>query len=135
MGEKNKKNIFVLIGARTKKAILCAKDFRKSGAKVYIATDDGSQGFKGLVSELLKKVLKLATSHEQGATIYACGPKSMLKEIAALSSRFRISCYGSLEENMACGLGACLGCVIRTRNGYKRVCNDGPVFNLKEIKW
>ena len=59
----------------------------------------------------------------------------MLEKIARISRGFRITSFGSLEENMACGVGACLGCAIRTKTGFKRVCKDGPVFNLKDIRW
>ena len=130
----DRKNILVLIGAKTKNEILCAKDFRKLGAKVQLATNDGTLGRKGLVTGLLQKVL-LTTYNLQLTTIYACGPKPMLKELARIGKRLGISTYGSLEENMACGVGACLGCAIQTKEGYKRVCKDGPVFNLQEIQW
>jgi len=130
----------VLIGAKTKNHILCADEFKKLGCEVKIATDDGSLGFKGYVSELLKKTL--ATGDRRPATIYACGPKPMLKEITDISKNYKITAQISLEEHMACGIGACLGCVVETRNGkreprtqfeYKRVCKDGPVFNAEEI--
>ena len=124
----------VLIGAKTKKEILCAKEFKKLGAKVQLATDDGSLGYKGIVTDLLKKIL-LSTIDYKLSTIYACGPKPMLKEVVRIGQRLRISTYGSLEQNMACGLGACLGCAVETKTGYKRVCKDGPVFNLQEIQW
>ncbi|MBL7084796.1 MAG: dihydroorotate dehydrogenase electron transfer subunit [Candidatus Omnitrophica bacterium] len=130
----DRKNIIALIGAKTKKEILCAKEFKKLGAKVHLATDDGSLGYKGFVTHLLKKVL-LSTVNYELSTIYACGPKPMLKEIARIGKRLPILAYGSLEENMACGLGACLGCAIQTKEGYKRVCKDGPIFNLQEIQW
>ena len=126
----NRKRIVVLLGAKSKDSILCARDFSKLGAKVQIATDNGSRGHKGLVTDLLKNVLQT-----NKPTIYACGPKPMLKEIAHITFRNRIFAQGSLEENMACGVGACLGCAVKTKAGYKRVCKDGPVFNLKEIKW
>ncbi len=125
----------MLIGARTKSHILCEKDFKRLGVNVHIATNDGSKGYKGFATDLLRRFLKLSTVNCQLSTIYACGPKPMLKEIARISSRLRISAYASLEENMACGVGACLGCAVSTKNGYRRVCKDGPVFNLKEIQW
>ena len=141
---QRKNNILVLVGAKNKEQILCERDFKKLGVKVHIATDDGSRSHKGPVTELLKKLLR--TTHTcvptpwrwhnaQRTTIYACGPKSMLKEIGRISRSLRISAWASFEENMACGVGACLGCAIKTRRGYKRVCKDGPVFNLKEIRW
>ena len=130
----NKKESIVLIGAKTKKEILCAKEFKKLGARVQLATDDGSLGYKGFITDLFKKIL-LSTIDYKLSTIYACGPKPMLKEIARIGKRLPILAYGSLEENMACGVGACLGCAIQTKEGYKRVCKDGPIFNLQEIQW
>ena len=129
-----KQKLYVLIGANTKGHILCEKDFKKLGADVRIATEDGSFGHKGLITDLLKKVLRV-TCDLRRVTLYACGPKPMLREIARISSGLHIPAYASLEENMACGVGACLGCAVRTKSGYKRVCKDGPVFALGEIKW
>jgi dihydroorotate dehydrogenase electron transfer subunit len=137
----------VLLGARTKKQILCEKEFKDLGCEVKIATDDGSAGFKGKVTELLKAILvtghrsqvtgkKLATCDLRLATmIYACGPRPMLKEIANISKKYNIPAQISLEEHMACGIGACLGCVVNTTDGYKQVCKDGPVFDAKKIIW
>jgi len=124
----------VLIGARTKKEILCEKEFRGLGCAVETSTDDGSYGFKGKVTDLLKNVLR-ETRYERRRTIYTCGPKSMLEEITTLSRKFNIPAQGSLEAHMACGIGVCMGCIVETRAGYKRVCLEGPVFDLKEIKW
>jgi len=139
-----KSYIQVLIGARTKDKILCEKEFKKLGCNVKISTDDGSRGFKGKVTELLKEIL--VTGHRSRVTgqkharcdllcavIYACGPREMLEEVAALSKSKRIASFASFEEHLACGIGACLGCAIKTRYGYKKVCSDGPVFNLQEI--
>jgi len=124
----------VLIGAKTKKHILCEKEFKKLGYEVRIATDDGGRGFKGYVSQLLKNTLG-AGSYELRAKIYACGPKPMLKEVAFISHQYSIPTQVSLEEHMACGIGACLGCVVNTKEGYKRVCKEGPVFNADELVW
>jgi dihydroorotate dehydrogenase electron transfer subunit len=124
----------VLIGAKTADQVLCEKEFRKSGFDVKIATDDGSRGFKGRVTELLKNIL--VRSQKSGIrAIYACGPHPMLKETAALAHRYHIPAEVSMEEHMACGIGACLGCVVATRSGWKRVCKEGPVFKAKEIVW
>jgi dihydroorotate dehydrogenase electron transfer subunit len=123
----------VLIGAKTKKQILCEKEFQKLGCDVKIATDDGSEGFKGKVTELLKNLL--STIDYRLSTIYACGPRPMLKEIANISQKYNIPAQISLEEHMACGIGACLGCVVNTKNGYQRVCKEGPVFAADEILW
>jgi dihydroorotate dehydrogenase electron transfer subunit len=124
----------VLIGANTKDKILCEKEFKDLGCQVKISTDDGSRGFKGKVTDLLKDVLRV-TSYELRVTIFACGPRPMLKEIAKITQHYKIPGQISLEENMGCGLGACLGCIIKTKDGYKRVCKDGPIFNADEIVW
>ncbi|MBN2097146.1 MAG: dihydroorotate dehydrogenase electron transfer subunit [Candidatus Omnitrophica bacterium] len=131
----DRKQILVFIGARTKQEVLCRQDFKRLGLKVHIATDDGSLGYKGLVTGLLKKILLRTTNYELRTTIYACGPKPMLKELSQIGRRSGMTTYGSLEENMACGVGACLGCAVSTTSGYKKVCSDGPVFNLQEINW
>ncbi|MFN7170294.1 MAG: dihydroorotate dehydrogenase electron transfer subunit, partial [Candidatus Omnitrophota bacterium] len=101
--------------------------------EIKVATEDGSWGFKGLVSDLLKKIL---TPNPKSETrIYAAGPILMLQEIKKIANMFKILAFGSLEENIACGLGGCWGCVVKTSQGYKRVCKEGPVFNLEEILW
>jgi dihydroorotate dehydrogenase electron transfer subunit len=123
----------VLIGAKTRSGVLCEKEFIKLGCNVKIATDDGSRGYKGYVTGLLKK--ELSTINYQLSTIYACGPRPMLKETAAISKKYNIPAQVSLEEHMACGIGACLGCAVNTKQGYKRVCQDGPVFDADEIVW
>lgn len=128
-----KTNIYVLIGAKTKDYILCEDDFKKLGCKVYIATEDGSKGYKGLVANLLN--FKLPTLNFQLPTLYVCGPYPMLKEVAKIARKYKIKCYVSLEEVLACGFGACLGCTVKTKDGYKLVCKDGPVFDAQEIRW
>ena len=122
----------VLIGAKAKDHIYCENEFKKLGCEVKISTDDGSKGFNGKVTDLLKKVLPLAMSNKP-LVIYACGPRPMLKEIARISKEKGIPAQISLEEHMACGIGACLGCVADTIDGYKRVCKDGPVFDAGKI--
>jgi len=126
----------VLIGAKTKNQILCEKEFKKLGCDVKIATDDGSMGFQGKVTDLLKEaLLKNSRTQELKNSIYACGPRPMLKEIANISQKYNIPAQISLEEHMACGIGACLGCVVNTKNGYQRVCKEGPVFAADKIVW
>ena len=124
----------VLIGANTKKEILSGKEFAKLGCSVKISTEDGSAGFKGNATELLKNILR-TTHNAQRIKLYACGPKSMLKEISIISKQYHIPTQVSLEEYMACGLGVCLGCMINTRRGYQAACREGPVFDSRIIKW
>ena len=126
-------NTLVLIGAKTKKDILSQKEFASLGCSVKISTDDGSAGFKGKVTDLLKHLL--STIDYRQSTIYACGPKPMLREISMISEQYSIPAQISLDEYMACGLGVCLGCMVKTREGQRFVCHDGPVFDSAKIKW
>lgn len=108
-------------------------EFESLGAKVFVATDDGSVGFKGNVVDLLK------AEGIKGDMIYSCGPKIMLKFLSMYAEENNIPCQVSMEERMACGIGACVGCVIKVKDGddwtYKKVCKDGPVFDSKEVCW
>lgn len=128
-------NASVLLGFRNKAAVILAEDFAKTGAEVKIATDDGSLGYNGFVTDLLKKRI----SDCKVDAVYACGPMPMLKIIAGICEENSIECQVSLEERMGCGIGACLvcACKIKTKNGdtYYHVCKDGPVFNAKEVEW
>ncbi len=123
----------VLIGAKTKKQLLCADDFKKLGCIVKIATDDGSQGFYGKITDLLRNLS--SDSCSLPSVIYACGPRPMLKAVADIANQRAILAQLSLEEHMSCGMGACLGCVVKTKKGFKRVCKDGPVFNANDLIW
>ena len=76
---------------------------------------------------------KNLSNKNKPSQIFACGPKPMLKEIIKISKKYRIPAQVSLEEHMACGVGACFGCVVQTKKGYRRVCKDGPVFDTKEL--
>jgi dihydroorotate dehydrogenase electron transfer subunit len=128
--------VVVLVGAKTKEQVLCEKEFKKLGCDVHISTDDGSKGFKGRVTDLLKELLpSTLPAGRQALTICACGPKPMLAVVADLAKKNNCQAQVSLEEFMGCGLGACLGCVIRTTSGYQRICHDGPVFDAGEILW
>ncbi|PIQ88525.1 MAG: hypothetical protein COV72_07810 [Candidatus Omnitrophica bacterium CG11_big_fil_rev_8_21_14_0_20_42_13] len=131
---KNAKcKIVVLLGAKTKNHIFCQKEFKKAGCDVKISTDDGSSGFGGRVTDLLKSVLLNTQYLILNTQIYACGPKPMLKEIGGIVASCGLAAQVSLEEYMACGIGACLGCAAQTKSGYKYVCKDGPVFKAEEL--
>lgn len=104
-------------------------------ADVYVATDDGSVGTHGTVVDVLRQ------EHITGDVIYACGPKPMLAAVKAFAEEKGILCYVSMEERMACGIGACLGCVCKTKHEDEhshvhnaRVCKDGPVFLAEEVE-
>ncbi|MCM8783562.1 MAG: dihydroorotate dehydrogenase electron transfer subunit [Candidatus Omnitrophica bacterium] len=131
--QNSKLKIIAFVGLKTKNYLLCEKELRSLCDEVKISTEDGSLGFKGLVSDLLKDFL--LTVDSEPFTLYSAGPILMLQEIKKIANMFKILCFGSLEENIACGLGGCFGCVVKTTEGYKRVCKEGPVFNLEEIIW
>ena len=98
-------------------------------------TDDGSYGGKGTVVDILNEFLASGSLDLAACILYACGPPLMLESIARIANDNRIRGYVSLEENMACGFGACLGCAVKTVHGYKRVCKEGPVFPIEDIEW
>ncbi|MDD4954595.1 MAG: dihydroorotate dehydrogenase electron transfer subunit [Candidatus Omnitrophica bacterium] len=132
--QKSKCKNLVLLGAKSKKEVLAEKEFKKLRFEINIATDDGSRGFKGNVAELLKKILSTYQHDNISTNIYACGPKEMFYEIKKVIAKYpSIQAQVSFEQFMGCGLGICYGCVIETKEGYKKVCKDGPVFDLKII--
>jgi dihydroorotate dehydrogenase electron transfer subunit len=117
-----------LLGARSKEDLVQLSDFRQRGT-VYITTEDGSSGEKGYVTD--HSVLQ----HNSYDRIYTCGPKPMMVAVARYATSRNIPCEASLENLMACGIGACLCCVEMTKEGHQCVCTDGPVFNINELTW
>ena len=123
----------IIVGYRDAQTFL-REEFEQNG-RVYISTEDGSVGTKGNVMDAIR---------EQALTadiIYACGPTPMLKALKAYAEENDIECYISLEERMACGIGACLGCVCKSKEKdhhsnvhNKRICKDGPVFLSTEVE-
>ncbi len=140
---------YVMIGAKTASRILCEKEFKKLGCFVTVATEDGSKGSKGLVTDLLRNTPACRRGGQYAIrnTIYACGPHPMLKAVSHIADSSGIPCQVSMEERMACGVGVCMGCpvkvhktstqyaILNTQYEYKMVCKDGPVFDAKEIAW
>jgi dihydroorotate dehydrogenase electron transfer subunit len=125
-------------GGRTRDDILCITEFERLGVECYTATEDGSLGEQGLVTEALVRRLDALDGK---ATIYACGPHGMLNAVANIAAPRAIPCQVSLEGYMACGVGACLGCVAQGRDhspetpDFRCVCTEGPVFDSGELKW
>lgn len=123
----------VLLGGKTKEDIVCERGFKDLTFKVVIATEDGSRGIKGTAIRVLEKMLS-SGALEHTVNVYACGPKEMFYSLAKVVKRYpEIDCQISFEQFMGCGLGICLGCAIDTKYGYRRVCKDGPVFNIHEV--
>jgi dihydroorotate dehydrogenase electron transfer subunit len=155
------RNAEVFLGGRTAEDILCLEDFEAAGARVHITTEDGSLGTRGLITDLLEPFLRarsgdlaigqlgnreepsrpVAQSPSRHAlTIFTCGPPGMLAAVARLAEQHQVACQTSVEANMACGFGACMGCAVEARSAdgtpaYKLVCKDGPVFDSRELVW
>lgn len=122
---------YTMLGAQTGRKLLRFIDFKRMGKQTYPATDDGSFGYHGTVVDLLNR-----TIHQlRPEIIYACGPEGMLAKIAETADEFGVDCQVSIESKMACGIGVCLGCACITKDGYKMVCKDGPVFDARDILW
>ena len=122
-----------VLGFRNKGAVILEEDFR-AVCETFVTTDDGSYARHGFVTDVLQELTADATG------VAACGPKPMLKAIAAIAKQAGLPCQVSMEERMGCGIGACLvcACALKAENGetrYGHVCKDGPVFNAEEVEW
>jgi dihydroorotate dehydrogenase electron transfer subunit len=135
----------LLFGSKGREDLLLLKEFSKLPIPIHVATEDGTVGHKGVVTDLLPLVIP----QQKPEIIYASGPEAMLKEVGQWANQYKISCQVSLERLMACGIGACLSCVAKTKTApanslgalnsspyqYKRTCLDGPVFDAQELIW
>ena len=135
MAKQYKNKATVIIGFRNKNVMILQDDFKAFGANVLLATDDGSAGHHGLVTELLIRHLE----QNKADKIIACGPRPMLKAVSNEAKKHGIECLVSMEERMACGVGACLCCATKViENGkeqYQHVCKHGPIFDAEKIVW
>lgn len=116
----------VILGFNSAKDVVAKEMFEETGAEVYVATVDGSEGTRGFVTDVIR---------EQGLEcdyFYACGPMPMLR---ALCQTVEWSGEVSLDERMACGFGVCMCCSVETRSGAKRICKEGPVFRKEDLVW
>jgi dihydroorotate dehydrogenase electron transfer subunit len=118
----------ILLGFRNSERMIEYDEYLKIG-RVFLTTEDGSQGEKGFVTD--HTVLQ-STGYER---IYCCGPEAMMKEVGLFCKGKNIECEVSLEHLMGCGIGACLCCVVETVKGNLCTCTDGPVFNINDLKW
>ncbi len=121
--------VHILTGGRTAEDILFTEEFEKYG-QVHCTTEDGSLGEKGLLTQ--HSIFQGKFDFDM---IYTCGPEGMMQAVAGIANERSIECEASLENLMACGFGACLCCIQETEKGNLCVCTDGPVFNIKELKW
>jgi dihydroorotate dehydrogenase electron transfer subunit len=118
----------ILLGFRNKDRVLEYSEYESIG-KVFLTTEDGSAGEKGYLTQ--HSILKNASYDK----IYCCGPELMMKAVAAWCREHETDCEVSLENLMGCGIGVCLCCVVDTVKGHVCTCTDGPVFNIKDLKW
>jgi dihydroorotate dehydrogenase electron transfer subunit len=144
----------VFMGGKTAQDVAVLEDFNVlTQQHIFYATEDGSRGVQGLVTDLFLNHLKQAgKENSQSSGIYGCGPAPMLSALSKIAEQHGMDCQMSLESRMACGIGACLGCAVKTKATadsartlgtggqaqscyYKRVCADGPVFNSRELVW
>ena len=135
----NAPKLTFVFGARSAERLSCVDDFRALGVDVRLATEDGSVGTKGFVTDVFPEILPDDVASE-GVRLLCCGPHPMLKAVAKYSEARGFECWTSLESPMACGLGICFSCVVdwKTDDGtwdYKRTCADGPVFDASRLRW
>lgn len=134
--KNDNKNVSIYLGFRNKDLVMLEKEFDNVSNNLVITTDDGTYGQKGFAIDFLKKDLE----NNKIDCIYACGPLPMLRAVRALAMEQDIPCQISLEERMACGLGVCLGCAVKTAKSpadapeYWHVCKGGPVFQAKDVE-
>ncbi len=130
-------SVRLLMGGRTREDILAVTEFERLGVETYVSTDDGSLGEEGLVTDVLKRKLE----KYPGASVYACGPMPMIEAVYKICAERKVPLQVSLEALMACGVGACLGCVVKGRGHteenprYLCTCKEGPVFRAEQLDW
>ncbi|MEO0083331.1 MAG: dihydroorotate dehydrogenase electron transfer subunit [candidate division WOR-3 bacterium] len=120
--------LYLYFGAKTKSELMLLDEFKNMCQKIYQATEDGSSGYHGFITDLLTNVDSINPD-----VLFVSGPIGMLKTISTI--KLKIKCYAFLEERMGCGCGICFSCAVKKKNhGYLRVCTDGPVFDLADIE-
>ena len=160
-----KRDVHVFLGARNRTLLHCESDFRRLGVQLHLATDDGSKGHKGFVTEILNSFLHSSlVPRPSSIKLFTCGPTPMLRAVSEIAVKAGLDCQVSVEEPMPCGFGACIGCAIRVRRQtpdarrqtanrdrfprlesvvwsleseyrYAMACSEGPVFNAKDLIW
>ena len=119
----SKKNIHVFLGARDKSLLLCEKEFKKLGIVLHLATDNGSKGHKGFITQMLEGFLSSSLFSLTSSLLFTCGPTPMMKAVSAMAVKFKVPCEVSVEVPMACGFGACLGCAVKVSE--RTTCGTG----------
>jgi len=131
--------IYFLYGAKNRSELYCLNDTDQLQAKLFYSTDDGSFGYQGYLTQLLEKLIKSENLPLEKIKIYACGPEPMLARLSDYAVANSLFCELSLEVGMPCGMGTCMGCVVKYQPdknqeiSYKRVCCEGPIFKAGEV--
>lgn len=126
----------VFIGGRGAGHVLRARDLERLGCRVELATDDGSLGRRGRVTELVARALaRVGARRRDGVAISGCGPHGMLRALADIALAWDVATQVSVDPLMACGRGLCLGCSVPAQDGYRLACQHGPVFNARDLVW
>lgn len=128
----------VVLGAQTRDALVARERYEELlGSDPLCATDDGSYGRAGFCTSLVEERLAQGSLNDARPYDYlaVCGPEPLMKIVSGYAARARVFCEVSLERRMACGIGACLSCVVDTVSGKRRSCVDGPIFNAEEVVW
>lgn len=131
--KRDGQQLHLIYGGQGAKDLVGLDDFRRLEIPIFVTTDDGSLGFKGLVTEGLESYLK--DLPQDDLVIYTCGPNPMMKAVSSLAASYNIPCQISVEAKMACGFGVCLGCSVKTVGSYRLACRHGPVFDAAEFVW
>ncbi len=123
-----------LIGARSKDLLLCEMELRAAGVTTHTATEDGTGGVRGRVTDVLPGLL--TDREDKPVTVYCCGPTPMMRAVGTWCQGNGVTCQVSVEVSMPCGVGVCMGCVLDLADGRRvRCCVDGPVFEVREVSW
>jgi len=133
-GASDRAGLHLFYGARADTDLLMKEEWGGllPPERIHYATEDAGRGFHGMVTGALQEFLQKDST---GWTLLACGPMPMLKAVHVLAQQRGLPCYVSVDEPMACGYGVCLGCVVPTRDGYKRSCQEGPIFDSRDLVW
>ena len=135
----NLKETKFMMGFRTAAEIIAFNELMGDHTDTSLATDDGTRGHAGPVTDLLRGYIEVHRNNLDSLSLFTCGPLPMIKRVAAISLQNGLACQVSLETTMACGVGACIGCVVKRSQqkgrDYYHVCKDGPVFPVDIIDW
>jgi dihydroorotate dehydrogenase electron transfer subunit len=135
LAERFSQEAYIFFGAKTGDELFLLDDLMRISRELHLCTEDGSLGEKGYITGVLHRYLSPELHLNNRYIIYTCGPPPMIRRVGEIAEEKGIAAYASLEENMACGIGACLGCAVRTVKGYQRICKEGPVFPIEQIVW